>query len=225
MKRQELALTAGALAAAGSAYALWLRPWHTHWGATEEESRGPLPGDELTADPKTQVTHAVTINAPVSRVWPWLAQVGQEKGGFYSYSWLENLVGCHMHNSDWIVPEFQHVRVGDKVWLHPKAPPIPVVIVEPERSLVFGSNTAEAGTWGLYLKPIDANTTRMIARGWGGYWAPGLLGKIGYYALFEPAHFVMERKMMLTIKRLAEQSIKVPEMPHTERYAAVTPKR
>jgi hypothetical protein len=84
-----------------------------------------LPGDELVEHPNVEATHAITINAPVEEVWPWLVQLGQDKGGFYSHSRLENLVGCRLRNADRIVPEFQHLSVGDAVRLHPKAPPLP----------------------------------------------------------------------------------------------------
>jgi hypothetical protein len=215
MKKETLLPAAGALAAAGAAYALWFRPWHLRWGATEEEIQETLPGDEIVPDPAGTVTHAITIHAPVDAVWPWLAQIGQDKGGFYSYTALENLVGCHMRNAGEIVPEWQDIKVGDSVWLHPKVPPLPVMQVEPGRALVLGSNTNEPGTWGLYLKPIDADTTRLIVRGrWD--WKPNVPGWIGHYLLLEPAHFVMERKMMLGIKERAEtlyhRKTALPEM-------------
>lgn len=204
MERKTLWKVVGAATAAGAAYWFALRPWHLQWGATEEERREPLPGDELVPDAVESATHAVTIQAPASAVWPWLVQIGQDKAGFYSYTWLENLVGCQMHNADHILPEFQRLQVGDEVWLHPKAPPLPVLIVEPERALVMGSNTEIPGTWGLYLKPLDANTTRLIARGRGAK-KRGVLSQVGHYTLFEPAHFIMERKMLLTIKYLVEK--------------------
>jgi hypothetical protein len=203
MNRKIILVSLGTAAAAGAAYALWLRPRHLRWGATDSEVEMPLLGDDLTPDARGQLTHAITIDAPVSEVWPWLAQVGQDKGGFYSYSWLENLVGCNMHNATSIVPDFQHLQVGDKLWLHPKGPPLPVLVVEPERAIVFGSNTSEPGTWGVYLQPVGENSTRLIARGRGD-WNPTLLRQMFNYAVFEPAHFLMERKMLLTIKHLSE---------------------
>ncbi len=205
MERADLLRAAGALTAVGTVYELWLRPRHLQWGATSKEAQEPLPGDALTPHVKGQATHAVTIHASAAEVWPWLVQIGQDKGGFYSYSWLENLVGCRMHNTGRILPEFQHIQVGDKLRLHPKAPPLPVVLVEPERALVFGSNTSEPGTWGLYLKPLDANSSRLVVRS-RVEWKPGPLRWAFNYFLFEPAHFLMERKMMLTLKHLAEQS-------------------
>ncbi len=205
MKREKVLLTASALTAAGAAYALWLRPRHLRWGATQAEAIEPLPGDELTPHVSGEATHAITINAPVSEVWPWLVQVGQNKAGFYSYSWLENLLGCNMHNADHIVPEYQDLQVGDQLWLHPSYPPLPVSIVEPERAIVVGSNTLDPCTWGIYLKPIGPNSTRLIARV-RSEWKSTVLMNFVNYALFEPAHFIMERKMLRTIKHLAEDS-------------------
>lgn len=196
-----LAVGAGAL----SAYAFTIRPWHLRWGATKREVRRSLPGDEIVPHPKSEATHAITINAPVENVWSWLVQIGQDKGGFYSYSWLENLVGCHLHNADRILPEFQSLKVGDSVRLHPKVPPLPVLICEPYKTIVLGSNTDNPGTWAFYLRKIDERRTRLIIRGRGD-WKPGLLNWFLNYVLFEPAHFIMERKMLLTLKERAESS-------------------
>ncbi|HYY98397.1 MAG TPA: hypothetical protein VE642_07400, partial [Pyrinomonadaceae bacterium] len=158
MRRRKIltgAAVAGAGAGALAAYVLRVRPWHLRWGATDEELRERLPGDELVPSPNVEATHAVTVEAPVEEVWPWLVQMGQDRGGFYSYTWLENLVGCRMRNAGRIIPEFQQLQAGDAVRLHPKAPPLPVLICEPPRALVLGSNTASPGTWGFYLKEVD----------------------------------------------------------------------
>src|SRR3712207_3373722 len=98
------------------AYAFVVRPWHLRWGATEEEASNPLPDDELVPNPAIESTRAITVNAPVEEVWPWLAQVGQVRGGFYSYEWLENLAGCRMRNAGRIHPEWQHREVGESVF-------------------------------------------------------------------------------------------------------------
>jgi len=187
----------GALAA----YVLLIRPWHLKWGATEEELKMPLPGDELVKHPKLNATHAITINAPVAEVWPWLVQVGQKRGGFYSYTWLENLVGCEMSNADQIVPEWQDLKVGDEVWLHPKAPPLKVLAMEPGRAIVLENS------WTFVLHPIDDHTTRLIIRGRGDFnpdLKNALLNFLLWRGVFEPAHFIMERRMMLGIKERAE---------------------
>lgn len=193
------AVGAGALAA----YAMAVRPWHLRWGATDEEVNERLPGDELVPHPNVVATHAITIDAPVEEVWPWLVQIGQDKGGFYSYSWLENLVGCHLRNAERIMPEFQQLKAGDAVQLHPEVPPLPVLICEPPRTLVLGNNMDRPGAWGFYLKPLDEGRTRLVIRG-SGDWGDSVLNKLGARVLFEPAHFIMERKMMLGIKSRAE---------------------
>ena len=195
-----LGSTLGTVAAL-AAYVFVVRPWHLKWGATNDEVKMTLPGDELVEHPKLNATHAITINAPIEKVWPWLLQIGQNRGGFYSYAWLENLFGCDMHNADRIVPEWQELKVGDEVWLHPKAPPLRVLQIEPERAIVLEK------CWGFFLRPIDENTTRLIIRGRGDFnpdLKNALLNLIVWRGIFEPAHFIMERKMLLGIKQRAE---------------------
>ena len=205
MRRELFKGAAAAAVGAGAlvAYVLAVRPWHLRWGATDEELSERLPGDEFVEHPNTTATHAITINAPVEEVWPWLVQMGQDKGGFYSYAWLENMVGCHMRNAGRIMPEFQRLQVGDSVRLHPKAPPLPVLICVPPRALVLGNNIERPGTWGFYLKEVDEDTTRLVVRGRGD-WGHGLTNLLVARAVFEPAHFIMERKMLLGIKQRAE---------------------
>lgn len=188
--------------AALAAYALAIRPWHLRWGATDEEVRIPFPGEDPAAPrPTVSATHAVTVHAPAAEVWAWLVQIGQDRGGFYSYSWVENLMGCRLHNADRTVPEWQSLKPGDSVRLHPKATPLPVTYLEPGKALVL------AGSWGFLLKEIDSHTTRLIARGWGDA-IPDLRNALLHFlywrVLFEPAHFLMERKMLLGIKQRAE---------------------
>ena len=206
-------VSAGSLGAALAAYAFLIRPWHLRWGATEDELQEPLPGDDVVPNPKHEATHAITINASVADVWPWLVQIGQNKGGFYSYSLLENLVGCDIHNAKRIVPEWQSLRAGDVLWLHPKAPPLPVLLVEAGRAIVIGgvaeeldddlSDNIRAGTWAFVLKELDPGTTRLLVRiRWDR--KAGLLDWFYNFGVLEPSHFIMERRMMLGIKRRAE---------------------
>jgi hypothetical protein len=96
-------------------YALVLRPWHQRWGATDAEVRAALPGDDLIAA-KSQITHAITINAPPEKVWPWLMQIGQDRSGFYSYTRLENMIGCAMPKVERLVPDRKPRTVGETVW-------------------------------------------------------------------------------------------------------------
>ena len=79
-----------------------------------------LPGDELLDRPVVRTTEAVWINAPANAVWPWLVQMGQDRGGLYSDETLENLVGLNYHNADRIHPEWQRLAPGDRVRLAPR---------------------------------------------------------------------------------------------------------
>lgn len=199
--------------AALSAYLFVIRPWHLRWGATDEETRMTLPGDEVTGDADYQVTHAVTVNAPAGAIWPWLAQVGQGRGGFYSYSWLENLFGLRIRNADRVMPEFQHPEVGDFIraappdWLGGRYAEYAgwhVVVLEPGRALVLRPHPdIEDNTWAFVLNPIDGGRTRLIARVRSNR-KPLLSASLFNFLVGEPAHFIMERKMLLGIKRRAE---------------------
>ena len=169
------------------------RPLMLHWGATCEELRTPLPGDELVPDPAVQSTRAVTIDAPLDAVWPWLAQLGQDRAGFYSYEGLENLAGCEMDNADEIHPEWQTRELGETVYLHPLRG-LPVARFEPGHTLVLEG-------WGAFvLEPHGPDCTRLIARGR----VPRGLGALSNALLMEIPHFVMERRMLLGIKERAE---------------------
>ena len=110
---------AGSLVALFLAFLLVVRPWYLRWGATDDETRRPLPGDAIIPNAAGQETRAITIRAPVERVWPWLAQIGQDRGGFYSFDLLENLVGCEMPTADVLRPDRQTWRLGDKLWMYP----------------------------------------------------------------------------------------------------------
>jgi len=182
-----------------------LHPWYSRWGATDEEVNRTQPGKEFVPHVKGGFTQAITTQAPTDEVWQWVVQSGQGRGGFYSYDALENLVGCDIHSADHIIPEFQHWEVGDGMRLHPKAPPIPLAVIEPGNTLVFGGRDEKenGNTWGFYLEEIDERTTRLIAR-WHFDYKPRLGTKIFYNGIVEPISAVMQRKMLLGIKRRAE---------------------
>ena len=124
-----------AIGSIAAAYILLVRPRLLRWGATEEETEEPLPGDDLIAHPHLVATRAIAIHAPSADVWPWIAQLGQGRGGFYSYDFLENLLGCHIHSADRVVPEWQQVSVGEQVKLAPEVS-LTVGVMERGRSLV-----------------------------------------------------------------------------------------
>lgn len=180
-----------------------MRPWYSGSGATGEETRMKLPGDDIVPEHNGGYTQAISIQAPPENVWPWIAQVGQGKGGFYSYEVLENVVGCKIHNAGRILPEYQDVKVGDGVKLHP-AMAIPVTVVEPGRALACGGRQDEniANNWVFYLKP-EKGASRLITR-WFFQYKPVFGNRVMYSWLVEPISAVMQRKMLKTIKKLAE---------------------
>ncbi len=107
------------LVAAGGAALIVLRRRLWRWGATDAEVTATLPGHSILAAADLSATRAVTIDASAADVWPWIAQPGQGRGGFYSYVRLENLIGCDIHSPDQVVADWQHVEVGDQVNLYP----------------------------------------------------------------------------------------------------------
>ncbi len=185
------------------AYFVGLRPWFMNWGATEAEQRMPLAGDELMENAPQRFTRAITINASASEVWDWIVQMGQDRGGFYSNTWLENLTGANIHNADRLHPEWHDRHVGDLVLL--------------ARRDLFGGYFAdvaqtriagmERDRWIAYipcrfvLQPLDAKTTRLLIReplpsSWSDRWLSSFT--------WDPMHFVMEVRMLRGIKERAQ---------------------
>jgi len=168
------------------------------WGATCGEARSRMPGDELLEDADGVATRAIEIDAPASAVWPWLAQMGPApRGGAYTYDWIENLLGLNMHSADRVLPEFQHPQVGDTVAFGPNR--MRLERVEPDRVLAWRSAD---GNWVWTFALEDAaGHTRLVSRN--RYRLPRLVDRIGMVSV-EPGSLVMERKMLLGIKRRAE---------------------
>ncbi len=182
------------------------------WGTQGTEATDPLPGDELIPDPKWSYTLGVDVAAPPGAVWPWIAQIGQGRGGFYSYQPLENMIGCKIANTAEIIPEFQHPEVGDAIYLHPSAPPLRVNMVDPPHTLVLFGSPAEIGagenwgmsTWQFAIRPGSPGQSRLLTRGRSDF-SPGWATRLAFGRFpIEPITFVMSRKMLLEIKRLAE---------------------
>ena len=183
-----------------------LRSWYRKWGASAEELSMPLPGDEQVPNPRLDSTRAITIQAPTAEIWPWLVQMGQGRGGLYSYVKLENLANCDMHNADRIIPEYQHLDVGDEVRLSQdeNVPCFVVTAIEPGRAIILGGDDPPT-SWGFILDPIDENSTRLIIR-YRQDFEPTPGNVIGWRVFTEPIHFNMERKMLQGIKARVEGS-------------------
>jgi hypothetical protein len=181
-------------------YWIGIHPWMTNWGSTAAEREMALPGDELIPSGVGQSTKALTINASPGVIWQWLVQIGQDRAGFYSYTWLENLLGVDIHNADEIHQEWQQLAVGDGWRTVPadylgglgKEAVSPVLISEPGYALVlemFGAHV---------IVPIDEQISRFLVRGQSG--PANLLTKM----VVDPVVFTLGRRMLLGLKARAE---------------------
>jgi hypothetical protein len=189
-------------------YILVARPRQLRWGASAQECEASLPGDDLIVSPDLTATRAITVQTSAGRVWPWIAQMGQGRGGFYSYDFVENLAGCDIHSADRIVAEWQDIKIGDEIKLAP-AVGLEVAGLEPGRSLVLRGgvpmgNTAPPYdfTWAWVLRDEPGGTVRLLVRERYAYtrpWARFLVEPV------EAVSFVMSQKVLRGIRDRAEQ--------------------
>ncbi|HSN36516.1 MAG TPA: SRPBCC family protein [Arthrobacter sp.] len=199
----------GAVFAALVASGVLFRRLQLRWGATGAEADGGLPGDGFVPVADLQSTRAVTIEAPVDAVWPWLAQMGQGRGGLYSYDFLENLAGLDIHSADRIHPEWQDIKVGDRFHLAPAASAdLEVGLVDQGNALVLrvppGSPPGPFDfSWAFVLQPQSDGNTRLLVReryAYRQWWARCLVETV------EVASFIMSRRMLHGIRSRAEGS-------------------
>lgn len=174
------------------------------WGATSAELAAALPGDELVPASALVTNRAVTVQAAPEKIFPWLLQLGVDKGGMYSYTWLEGLIACPQANSDRIHPEWQDLKVGDEVKMCPgESGPLPwqVAEIDPNQALILGhqgANGVWTDTYQFVLQPAGGGATRLILRT-----RTTLTG--GIWDVIYPGVFIMERAMLLGIKQRAEE--------------------
>ena len=191
-----------------------VRNWINTWGATKSEANAHLLGDDILELAQGQSTHAITIHAPIANVWQWVVQIGQGRGGFFSYDWLENLFGLDIHTLDEVMREYQHLDVGDEIRFGKHGPVYLVAAIEPRHALIlrmpnqqtleFPDSTSTNYydvTWGFILDSIDENTTRLIIRGRGS--SNTFSGRL-MNEIIGPISFIMEQKMLRGIKSRAE---------------------
>ncbi len=204
----------------GAIVAYWVAvsPWHVKWGATEEDVVSALPGDEQVQRPTFNSTRAITIRARPEHIWPWLVQMGQGRGGMYSYNVLENLLRLDVRSTDRIVPELQNLKVGDVIPIEPGGSGYTVIDMKPNEYLLLLAKGAPQGvvgqglqaasgetTWLFLLRPVDAEHTQLIVR-WRArinVFKSPLAFVLGLF--IEPIEFILERRMMLGIKERAEK--------------------
>jgi hypothetical protein len=190
-------------------FLLW--PWMQTWGATKEEINAGLPGDDLVSGANIRTTKGITIQASPEQIYPWLLQLGVDRGGMYSYDRLENLFGLNVHTAEQIFPAYQDVQVGDFWRFTPKeyvlnpGPGLYVRrLIENEAVILcFGmENKPEEScfdSWQFVLVPQEDGATRLLLRSNMAI-KPELPIKLTYYI-----QFIMERKMLLTLRERAEQ--------------------
>ncbi len=186
----------GALVVLLALYFRFIKPWHLRWGATDEEVSMTMPGDELIPD-AAGATHAIGIDASPQDVWPWLVQIGYGKAGWYSYDWIDN---DFKPSADRIIPEFQDLAVGDKILMMPTMGFV-VDAIDPASSIV---SVLEDGStsWCLGLYPDGDGGSRLVSR-----WRPKFErtpATVVMQVLAEPGTFVMEQKMLRTIRDRVE---------------------
>ncbi len=198
------------LAAAGVLYAA--RRYFRDWGTTESESCDALPGDELVRAPMLQATEGVSIDAPVEQVWPWLVQMGQDRGGLYSFERIENLVGLQYRNADAVHPEWQHLAVGDTVRLVPErwlgladGVALRVVDIAAGSTVVLRADAARRAwevVWSFHLVPRGDDRCRLLIRSRLALRHPG---EVVFAEMCGPGRALVTRGMLIGIKRRAER--------------------
>jgi len=178
------------------------------WGATPQEITRVLPGDELLSDANINWTHAITIDAPVQDVWGWIAQLGERRGAFYSYTLIENQMGNGnvYHNADRVVPEWQNPGPGDAII--GGAVPMQIRAVEKGKQLIAYSDGDLKWLWGWFLEPLDQNRTRLVVRM--KIQTPAGMDNSPAGTFVGLGGFVMERAMLQGIQTRAEGNIPPP---------------
>ena len=195
------------------------RRWMSRWGATPADLSRAMAGDRLLVDPTYSGTMAVSVDAPPEDIWPWLVQIGYQRGGLYSYDWLDRLFGyLDRPSATRILPEFQHLAVGDEIPLG-RGPSWPVAFVDPRRALVLDMRNMGGfdWVWQFGLSTVDEKRTRLVSRSCvrtHTAWA-----RLLTYAI-EPAGFIMTRRMLLGIKERAEALRSGRTDTHGDRRAA-----
>lgn len=202
-------------------YVFGVRRWYNTWGATPAEASMKMPEDDMIPNPFIDMTHAITIHAPPEKVFQWLKQLGQGRGGYYSYDWLERLFGFGIHNLYHIDPRFQQMEKGDHVNLHQNGMGATVLALEENKKLVIGMDSRNliegrryflpvpqsmyiAGFWSFTLIGQPDGSTRLIER-WKIEWSARnpVLNLILTFG-FELPSFIMEQRMLRVIKMLSE---------------------
>jgi hypothetical protein len=198
-----MGITLAVIVAFSMLYWFPIRRWMNRWGTTPSDLTRVMAGDGLLDRSTYSGTTAVVVDAAPEQIWPWLVQIGYQRGGLYSYDWLDRLFGyLDRPSATSILPEFQHLAVGDRIPVG-RGPSWPVAVVETNRALVLDMRNLGGFDWvwqfGLY--PVDQNRTRLVSRS--RVCTKTIWARLATYAI-EPAGFVMTRRMLLGLKQRAE---------------------
>jgi hypothetical protein len=186
----------------------------SHWGVAAQTADRKFPGDALVPTPRWSWTHGIEIAASAEHVWPWIAQVGADRAGFYSYQWLENVAGCELRNAERVHPEWE-VKLGDALYLHPKVAPLKVVAAEhghwfvayaePDANARSGGRPWVSGSWLFFIEPLGSQRCRFVSR-YRADCSDDLATRLSFGpTLLEPIGFTMDRRMLLGVKALVER--------------------
>jgi hypothetical protein len=181
-----------------------VRRWFSRWGTTPEELARAMPGDALSPNATEMSMQAVTVDADPEDIWPWLVQIGYQRGGLYSYDWLDRLFGfLDRPSATRILPEFQQLAVGDKIPWGRTATELTVGALEPLRALALSYQARDfVWVWQFGLYPLEDQRTRFVTRGTERV-PKKLLWWLGM-RITEPAAFIMTRRTLLNVKERAE---------------------
>jgi hypothetical protein len=182
-----------------------IRRWFGCWGTTPDDLARTMIGDRLITEPTHSATHAITVDASPDHIWPWLVQMGYQRGGLYSYDWLDRVFGIlDRPSANRVLPECQNLAVGDKIFLGPgDREKLTVAAMEPSRALVLRySEHGFEWVWQFALYPVEKSRTRLVSRGTER--VPKTVAAWFFMRVMEPAAFVMTRRMLLGLKQRAE---------------------
>ncbi len=192
------------------------RRYYRNWGTTKAECQMPLPGDTLVGDPAIQTTEALYIDAPTSEVWPWLVQMGLDRGGFYGWDVLKDFLGLggqyDHQDADRVHPEWQELAVGDVVRLAPRGwmglpdgVALTVSEIVPEKYLVLNVTRPELrwnAVWSFHLQPHWEDRVRLLTRARISLRHPG---EVFAMELLRPLIALGTRGLLLGIKHRVER--------------------
>jgi len=180
-------------------YILLIRPWHLHWGASNEEVKMILPGDEIVLKPDFNATRGISINATADNIWKWIVQIGSKRAGWYSIDWMDN---AGIPSSSEILPEFQHIETGQFIPFTPDQKNGMWVNDFRENEYILWTDKKGMATWLWYIYKDSENNTRLLTRlrtryVWKGFW-------VIYYLIYDFGDIVMMSRCMKGIKKRAE---------------------